>query len=104
MLSTSASTMAQPPDKPCLSSTFTSFRDTPATFQTLAVASATSSRQRRATGNMSDGVHTSDSEQVLVAVLNNPADLKAAREAHWYRIPIPSVEKWLARRWPPQWL
>lgn len=44
------------------------------------------------------------SERVLVALLNHAADLKIAREAGWYRVPIPSAEKWLARRWPPQWL
>lgn len=27
-----------------------------------------------------------------------------AREDRWYRVPISSAEKWLARRWPPQWL
>lgn len=43
-------------------------------------------------------------EQVLVAVLNNAPDLKIAREARWYRVPIPSAEKWLVPRWPPQWL
>jgi hypothetical protein len=50
--------------------------------------------------------HKEDStpNQLLVAVLNNAHDLKIANEAHWYRIPVPSVEKWLARRWPPQWL
>jgi len=53
---------------------------------------------------MSDEARTSDAEQVLVAVLNNLADLDAAREAHWYRIPIRSKEKWLTKRWPPQWL
>src|SRR5437868_1559859 len=44
------------------------------------------------------------SEQLLVAILNHPRDLAIAREAHWYRIPAARVEKWLARRWPPQWL
>jgi very-short-patch-repair endonuclease len=43
-------------------------------------------------------------EQLLVAVLNNTTDLKIATEACWYRVPIPSAEKWLPRRWPPQWL
>jgi hypothetical protein len=38
------------------------------------------------------------SERVLVARLNHAADLKIAREAGWYRVPIPSAEKWLARR------
>src|SRR6185436_9079238 len=46
----------------------------------------------------------SPSEQLLVGVLNSFADLEIIREACWYRIPIPSAEKWLARRWPPQWL
>jgi hypothetical protein len=26
------------------------------------------------------------------------------RNQHWYRIPVSSVEKWLAKRWPPSWL
>lgn len=43
-------------------------------------------------------------DQVLVAVLNNAPDLKTATEASWYRIPIPSAEKWLSHRWPPHWL
>ena len=27
-----------------------------------------------------------------------------ARDQHWYRIPVSSVEKWLKGRWPPRWL
>lgn len=42
--------------------------------------------------------------EVLVAIVNNPPDLAIAREKHWYRIPVSSVEKWLKTRWPPQWL
>jgi very-short-patch-repair endonuclease len=42
--------------------------------------------------------------QVLVAVLNHPRDLTIARDQHWYRIPIASADKWVGRRWPPQWL
>ncbi len=40
--------------------------------------------------------------EVLVAILNHPDDLVIARDQHWYRIPVQSVEKWLQRRWPPQ--
>jgi very-short-patch-repair endonuclease len=36
--------------------------------------------------------------------MNQPRDLALAREAHWYRIPVSSADKWLARRWPPEWL
>ena len=43
-------------------------------------------------------------QQVLVAILNHPLDLALARDQHWYRIPVSSVEKWLQRRWPPHWL
>src|SRR6266436_1009843 len=43
-------------------------------------------------------------EQLLVSILNSSRDLELARNNHWYRIPVSSVEKWLARRWPPQWL
>lgn len=42
--------------------------------------------------------------QVLVAILNNNLDFNVARDQHWYRIPVSSVEKWLKNRWPPQWL
>jgi len=42
--------------------------------------------------------------EVLVAILNNPLDLAVARDEHWYRIPVSSVDKWLRGRWPPEWL
>jgi very-short-patch-repair endonuclease len=42
--------------------------------------------------------------EVLVAILNNRADMAIAQEQHWYRIPVSSVEKFLKRRWPPEWL
>ena len=42
--------------------------------------------------------------EVLVAILNNLGDFDIAREQHWYRIPIASVEKWLKHRWPPRQL
>ena len=44
------------------------------------------------------------SGEVLIAILNNPEDMRLAREAGWYRIPITSVHKWLRDRWPPRWL
>jgi very-short-patch-repair endonuclease len=47
-------------------------------------------------------MHTHD--VVLVALLKNLADFDIAREQHWYRIPVASVDRWLKRRWPPQWL
>ncbi|MDQ5852119.1 MAG: hypothetical protein M3380_08625, partial [Chloroflexota bacterium] len=42
--------------------------------------------------------------EVLVAILNNLADFDRARDQHWYRIPVSSVNKWLGDRWPPRWL
>ena len=42
--------------------------------------------------------------EVLVAIMNNLLDLSIARDEHWYRIPVSSVEKWLKERWPPNWL
>jgi very-short-patch-repair endonuclease len=43
-----------------------------------------------------------DSErgELLVAILNRPADLEIVEEQGWYRIPVASAPK----RWPPQWL
>jgi len=42
--------------------------------------------------------------EMLVAIMNNPVDFAIARDQHWYRIPISSVNKWLKNRWPPRWL
>lgn len=42
--------------------------------------------------------------EVLVAILNNQHDLAIARQQHWYRIPVSSMRKWLAKRWPPEWI
>ena len=42
--------------------------------------------------------------EVLVAILNNLEDMRLAREAGWYRIPVSSVRKWLQGPWPPHWL
>jgi very-short-patch-repair endonuclease len=42
--------------------------------------------------------------EVLVAIMNNPLDMVIARDQHWYRIPVHSVENILKKRWPPQWL
>jgi very-short-patch-repair endonuclease len=42
--------------------------------------------------------------EVLVAIVNNPDDMRLAREAGWYRIPVGSARKWLGERWPPRWL
>jgi hypothetical protein len=33
--------------------------------------------------------------EVLVAIVNNLEDMRLAREASWYRIPVASVRKWL---------
>jgi len=40
------------------------------------------------------------SGEVLVSILNNPADLSILQQEGWYRIPIRSAP----RRWPPVWL
>jgi very-short-patch-repair endonuclease len=42
--------------------------------------------------------------EVLVAIMNNPEDMKIAGEAGWYRIPVASVHRWLRDRWPPRLL
>lgn len=42
--------------------------------------------------------------EVLVAIMQRPLDLTYAREQHWYRIPVESMEKWLKHRRTPQWL
>jgi very-short-patch-repair endonuclease len=42
--------------------------------------------------------------EVLVAIMNNPADFSIAHDKHWYRIPYMSVKKLLKNNWPPQWL
>jgi len=42
--------------------------------------------------------------EVLIAIMNNPLDFVVARDQHWYRIPVHSVENWLKARWPPEWL
>jgi very-short-patch-repair endonuclease len=42
--------------------------------------------------------------EVLVAIVNNLEDMRTARAAGWYRIPVTSVRKWLKDRWPPRWL
>lgn len=42
--------------------------------------------------------------EVLVAIMNNKRDMEIAREQHWYRIPVDSVERFLRNRWPPEWL
>lgn len=42
--------------------------------------------------------------EVLVAIMNNHSDFALARDQHWYRIPVGSMQKWLRDRWPPEWL
>lgn len=42
--------------------------------------------------------------EVLVAILNHPHDLEIARDHHWYRIPVESVEQRLKKYWPPDWI
>jgi very-short-patch-repair endonuclease len=41
---------------------------------------------------------------VLVALINNPSDFVAARDDHWYRVPVPSAHKWVRQRWPPDFI
>ena len=43
-------------------------------------------------------------DEVLVAILNQARDLSIVRDQQWYRIPVSSADKWLRRRWPPQWI
>ncbi|MFB2972047.1 endonuclease domain-containing protein [Aerosakkonema sp. BLCC-F183] len=43
-------------------------------------------------------------QEVLVGILNTRLDLEIARDRHWYRIPVDSVNKFLKLRWPPQWI
>ncbi len=40
----------------------------------------------------------------LVVTMNNKQDMQIAREQHWYRIPIESMEKYLPADWLPGWL
>lgn len=42
--------------------------------------------------------------EVLVAIMNKHSDFILATDQHWYRIPVDSVDKFLKKRWPPQWL
>jgi very-short-patch-repair endonuclease len=42
--------------------------------------------------------------EVLVAIVNDPDDMRLARDAGWYRIPVGSARKWLKDCWPPRWL
>jgi very-short-patch-repair endonuclease len=50
------------------------------------------------------GRKPSAQDPVLLSILNHPRDLALARDQHWYRIPVRSADKWLRRRWPPQWV
>jgi very-short-patch-repair endonuclease len=47
---------------------------------------------------------TASRGQVLVAIMNNLRDFDIARDQHWYRIPVRSVQRCLRERWPPIWL
>ena len=42
--------------------------------------------------------------EVLVAIMNEARDLQIAREQHWYRIPVASVERFLKDRCAPELL
>lgn len=48
--------------------------------------------------------NTGSRGEVLVAIMNNLLDFAIARDQHWYRIPVRSVENRLKTCWPPQWL
>lgn len=41
---------------------------------------------------------------MLVAILKDPNDLSVLFLKLWYRIPVDSVEKFLHRRWAPEWV
>jgi very-short-patch-repair endonuclease len=40
--------------------------------------------------------------EVLVAIISTQSDMDIARNQHWYRIPVPSVERRLKDCWPPE--
>jgi len=40
--------------------------------------------------------------ELLIAILNDVRDFHVARDRHWYRIPVSSVDKFLHDSWPPQ--
>jgi len=42
--------------------------------------------------------------EVLVAIIDDVLDFARLRKAHWYRIPVRSVEKWLDNGFPPDWI
>jgi len=42
--------------------------------------------------------------EVLVAIMNSPADWAIVQEQGWYRIPIASARRFVGDRWPPTWL
>lgn len=42
--------------------------------------------------------------EVLVAIMNDRLDFAFARDQHWYRIPVSSVDRFLRDAWPPGWL
>lgn len=43
--------------------------------------------------------------EVLIAILNNRADLEIVRDQHWYRMPIDQVARLKQRKcWQPKWL
>lgn len=44
------------------------------------------------------------SGEILVAIINDLRDWDRVWGELWYRIPVSSVEAFLKRRWPPQWL
>ena len=44
------------------------------------------------------------SNEVLIALMNSERDMEIAREQHWYRIPVESVERFLKKPWQPEWL
>lgn len=46
----------------------------------------------------------SEQDEVLIAILNNKRDFSIVHDRHWYRIPVSSANKWLKKRWPPQWI
>ena len=44
------------------------------------------------------------SKNLLVSIINNKRDFNIVRDEHWYRIPCQSVEKFLKRSWPPEYI
>ncbi len=43
-------------------------------------------------------------QEVLVGIVNNIKDFEIIRSQNWYRIPVDKAQKFLSKRWPPEWI